>query len=265
MVEDVVPGERLGHADLVTLSCIDDDAPGDQLRLLWQNEPDAELIGSDPWAKIGAKEFDQSERFAAYLRTLRWNCVTSTDPTLLQAPFRAGIRIDAYQLEPLRKALQLPRVNLFIADDVGLGKTIEAGLIARELLLRRRVDTIVIAAPPSMIPQWRDEMEARFGLTFNVMDREFVLNVRRERGYATNPWTTHSRFLVSQRLLSEDAYAADLTSWLGELRPKSLLILDEAHHAAPASGAKGPSPDNRIGRIESGWRQRRNERIPKRE
>ena len=57
-----------------------------------------------------------------------------TDPELFQAPFRAGIRTDAYKLEPLYKALRLPRVNLFIADDVGLGKTIEAGLIAGELL-----------------------------------------------------------------------------------------------------------------------------------
>ena len=76
--------------------------------------------------------------FAACLRTLSWNCVTATDASLFQAPLRAGIRIDACQLEPLWKALRLPRVNLFIADDVGLGKTIEAGLIARELLLRRR-------------------------------------------------------------------------------------------------------------------------------
>jgi SNF2 family DNA or RNA helicase len=89
----------------------------------------------------------------------------TTDPTLLQAPFRAGIKIDAYQLEPLRKALQLPRVNLFIADNVGLGKTIEAGLIARELLLRRRIDTIVVTAPPGMLPQWQEEMEAQFGLS----------------------------------------------------------------------------------------------------
>jgi SNF2 family DNA or RNA helicase len=71
--------------------------------------------------------------------------VTATDSRLFQSPFRAGIRIDPYQLEPLYKAPRLPRVNLFIADDVGLGKTIEAGLIATELLLRRRVQEIVAA------------------------------------------------------------------------------------------------------------------------
>jgi hypothetical protein len=80
--------------------------------------------------------------FAAYLHALRWGCVTSTDPTLFQAPLRAGIIPKSYQLEPLRKALALPRVNLFIADDVGLGKTIEAGLVLQELLLRQRVHRV---------------------------------------------------------------------------------------------------------------------------
>jgi SNF2 family DNA or RNA helicase len=125
---------------------------------------------------------------------LRWSAVTATDPTLLQAPFRAGIKIDAYQLVPLRKTLQLPRVNLFIADNVGLGKTIEAGLIARELLLRRRIDTIVVTAPPGMLLQWQKEMEARFGLSFIILDRDYVATARRERGYGVNPWRTHNRF-----------------------------------------------------------------------
>jgi hypothetical protein len=58
-------------------------------------------------------------------------------------------------MEPLRKALRLPRVNLFIADDTGLGKTIEAGLIARELLLRKKAKTIVVAAPPSVLAMSR--------------------------------------------------------------------------------------------------------------
>jgi len=95
-----------------------------------------------------------------------------------QAPFRAGIRLDAYQLEPLRKALLLPRVNLLIADDVGLGKTIEAGLILRELLLRRRIDFVVVAAPPSMLGQWADGLETRFGLRFTIARLEHAGTLR---------------------------------------------------------------------------------------
>jgi SNF2 family DNA or RNA helicase len=82
-------------------------------------------------------------RFGAFFyRTLRWGCVTATDPTPFQGPFRAGISLFDDQLEPLRKALLMPRVNQFIADDVGLGKAIEAGLILRELLLRWRAETL---------------------------------------------------------------------------------------------------------------------------
>lgn len=102
---------------------------------------------------MAKRGFDAPKLFSAYLNTLQWNCVTATDPKLFQSPFRAGIRLDAYQLKPLRKALLLPSVNLFIADDVGLGKTIEAGLIARELLLRKKVREVVVACPPSMLTQ----------------------------------------------------------------------------------------------------------------
>ena len=134
--------------------------------MLWEHELDARVIEDADWRRVGEQRFDDPELFAAYARTVRWGCVTATDPSLFQAPFRAGIRLDAYQLEPLRKALLLPRVNLLIADDVGLGKTIEAGLILRELLLRRRIDFVVVAAPPSMLGQWADELETRFGLRF---------------------------------------------------------------------------------------------------
>ncbi len=238
LVEETVPPPEPGDATLVRLACVDDDAQGQLLDVLWECEVDPEILHGEAWSHLGSKGFDDPRRFAAYIHALRWNAVTAADPRLFQSPFRAGIRLDPYQLEPLRKALLLPRVNLFIADDVGLGKTIEAGLIARELLLRRKVREIVIATPPSMLLQWRDEMETRFGLTFEILDHDYIARVRRDRGYSVNPWTTHPRLLVSQRLLIDETYTSGLLDHLGDLRPGSLLILDEAHHAAPASGVK---------------------------
>ena len=227
-----------GQTCIVRLSCADDDAQGQSLEVLWDYELDRRILEEEGWADLAAKGFDQPRQFAAFLHTLRWNCVTATDPNLFQAPFRAGIKIDAYQMEPLRKALRLPRVNLFIADDTGLGKTIEAGLIARELLLRKKAKTIVVATPPSVLEQWKAELEERFGLVFEILDRAYLTRMRRERGFGVNPWRTHSRFLVSHNLLIDPTYADPLREWLGPFLPGSLLILDEAHHAAPSSGGR---------------------------
>ena len=222
----------------VSLACADDDAQGQTLEVYWDFEIDRRILAQEAWADLGAKGFDPPRHFSAFLHTLRWNCVTATDPNLFQSPFRAGIKVDAYQMEPLRKALHLPRVNLFIADDTGLGKTIEAGLIARELLLRKRARTVVVAAPASVMEQWKTEMEERFGLLFVILDRSYLAQVRRERGFGVNPWRTHSRFIVSHNLLIDSTYADPMREWLGELSPGSLLILDEAHHAAPSSGGR---------------------------
>ena len=233
-VEDVAPPA----SPRVSLACADDDAQGQTLEVYWDFEIDRRILEQEAWSSIGARGFDTPRHFSAFLHTLRWNCVTATDPNLFQSPFRAGIRIDAYQMEPLRKALRLPRVNLFIADDTGLGKTIEAGLIARELLLRKKAKTIVVAAPASVLEQWKAEMEERFGLVFVILDRAYLTRVRQERGFGVNPWRTHSRFLVSHNLLIDPTYADPMREWLGEMQPGSLLILDEAHHAAPSSGGR---------------------------
>lgn len=238
LVEESIQSRRAAESTLVRLSCVDDDNQGQSLEVLWEKEIDPQILTGEAWESIASRGFDDSRLFAAYLNTLKWNCVTSTDPKLFQSPFRAGIRLDAYQLEPLRKALRLPRVNLFIADDVGLGKTIEAGLIARELLLRKKVKEVFVSCPPSMLLQWQEELESRFGLSFEILDKDYMKRVRRERGFSVNPWSTHTRFLVSHRLLIDEAYAGPLRDYLGTFRSGSLLILDEAHHAAPSSGQK---------------------------
>jgi hypothetical protein len=236
LVEDVSTTEGPGAGTLVRMSCLDDDAQGVPLEVLWDLEIDAIRCSPDAWGRVAERGFDPARLFSAYYHTLRWGCVTATNPRMFQAPYRAGIQVLDYQLEPLRKALLLPRVNLFIADDVGLGKTIEAGLILRELLLRQKIRRIVVACPKSVVLQWQQELEQRFGLSLVIYDRDFVQRCRRERGFGVNPWATHSRFLISQSLLADEGYASPLRDWLGDFSPGSILILDEAHHAAPASG-----------------------------
>lgn len=239
LVETVEPPtDTTWEQTLVDLSCLDDDAQGERLSVLWEREVDASVLQASLWNSVASRGFDAPDKFAAYINAIRWNLVTSTNPKLFQSPHRAGIQVMTYQLEPLRKALHLPRVNLFIADDVGLGKTIEAGLILRELIMRQKVKRIVIASPASVMTQWQTEMEVRFGLTFVILDREYVIRCRRERGYGINPWKTHSRFIVSHALLRDEQYAEPLRDWLQENRSGSMLVLDEAHHAAPATSSR---------------------------
>jgi hypothetical protein len=222
----------------VTLAGIEDDALGEQADVVWDAELDSEILSQDDWPSLLSKVPEDPGTFSAYLRTITWNTASAADQRLLQAPFRAGIRLDAYQLLPLRKALQLPRVNLLIADDVGLGKTVEAGLVLREMLLRRRVDFTLVASPAGMVRQWQDELEAKFGLAFTIVDRDFLSDLRREHGFGINPWETGSRFIISHDLLSDETYMVGLRDLLGDFRPKAMLILDEAHHVAPSHGAR---------------------------
>ena len=88
------------------------------------------------------------------------------------SPFHGAVQVEDYQLVPLLKALQMPRVNLFIADDVGLGKTIEAGLVLRELKLRGRVKRILVVAPKGLVHSRR--FDGLFHEIFNESDPSAV-------------------------------------------------------------------------------------------
>lgn len=244
LVAAVAPPTAEGDATRVSLVCLDDDNQGRALQVLWELELGAKVHQPEAHGLGEITRLDPPRHFAAYLHALKWNSVTASDAKLFQAPFRAGIALMSHQLTPLAKALALPRANIFIADDVGLGKTIEAGLVAQELLLRQRIDLIVIVCPASVCLQWKDEMQKRFGLHFEIVSRAFVSRRRQERGFGVNPWSTHTRFIVSQQVLRRPEYREPLLAHLGERSHKSLLILDEAHAAAPAAASRYATDSN---------------------
>jgi hypothetical protein len=102
LIEDVEPAPTPGDQTLLRLSCLEDDAEGEEIQVLWEKEVDAQRIGEADWSGLSGGNFDKPHLFAAYYRTLRWNSVTSTDPKLFQAPYRAGksaIGLHAAQME----------------------------------------------------------------------------------------------------------------------------------------------------------------------
>jgi hypothetical protein len=84
LVNDVVPGAA-GDMTLVRLACLNDDAQGVPLEVLWEAEVDARPATGDAWSRVARRGFDEPRTFAAYLHALRWSTVTATNPRLFQA------------------------------------------------------------------------------------------------------------------------------------------------------------------------------------
>jgi ERCC4-related helicase len=225
---------------LVSLSSLEDDGFGDELQVIWEVEPGAEIIPNQSLPEPDLDHLDPPERLEAFLDAVRWGAVATADSGALQAPFRAGITIEDYQLDPVVRALSMPRANLLIADDVGLGKTIEAGLVVQELLLRHRAHSVIVVCPAGLCVKWQEEMRDRFGLEFRIVNTAAVRDLRRERGVGANVFSSFPRLIVSIDWLKDRRAQTLLDEVLaGEdhrraPRKFDMLIVDEVHSAAPS-------------------------------
>lgn len=237
---------ELQHA--VALQSIEDDHYGRELTVIWELEPGRSVVREQGLPeRIDPSKFDNPSTFAAYVDALRWGALTSADPKTLQAPFRSSAAVEDYQLEPLRRALESPRANMLLADDVGLGKTIEAGLVIQELLLRHRARSVIIVCPAGLQLKWQEEMRDKFGLTFEIVNSETMKTFRRTFGVHANPFRVYPRVIVSmswlpspraERML-EEVYASVKDAGMASRRAFDILVVDEAHHVAPATPSRG--------------------------
>lgn len=245
--------ETSGPQHLVTLSSVEDDGMGEELRVIWQLEPGA--VVQEQMGLPIVDGFDDPRRLDAFLDAVRWGAVSSADVRALQAPFRSGIAIEDYQLDPVVRAIRMPRVNLLVADDVGLGKTIEAGLVMQELILRHRVRTVLIVCPSAIQIQWQEQMRDKFGLEFRIVDAELMRSLRRSRGLHVNPWTHFPRLITSIDFLKRERPLRLMREALpagGEARyPRQfdLLIVDEAHNIAPSGAGRYATDSQRTDAI----------------
>lgn len=241
-------GATEGRLHLVAVEYTDTEMPADD-QLIWEREPNATLLEPTALPELSSSAPMPHDEFDALVRATRWTAISpSLDPDgekgpltrfPIAAPFHGAIQVDDFQLVPLMKALSMPRVSLLLADDVGLGKTIEAGLILAELLIRRRVRRVLVICPASLRSQWKQEMRDKFALTFDEVDRESTHALRKHLGLDTNPWRSFPRIATSYYYLKqpdvlEEFRAACRVPDGSPHLPWDLLIVDEVHNLTPA-------------------------------
>lgn len=123
------------------------------------------------------------------------------EDNLLLAPIQSSVVPLPHQLYALNRAISRDRIRYLLADEVGLGKTIEAGLVLRELKLRGRVKRILVVAPKGLVRQWQAEMHLHFGETFQFVEPSEFASLRQWSngglGREENLWRMHDQVICS--------------------------------------------------------------------
>lgn len=215
---DVVEVEPLGDQTRVRLACRGGDLAGLEWDILHPSETVSPLRTDPDPAELSTLAEWRRYHIARMLEQV---------PGPWCSPGR--LTVEPYQLVPLMRALDMVRPRLLLADGVGLGKTVQAGLIAAELLVRRRAHRILIVTPPGpLLLQWQQEMRVRFGLRFTVIaDAASLRDARRGLELGGNPFDSVALCLTSIDFAKSDLVLSELERVFWDL-----VIIDEAHHCA---------------------------------
>ena len=186
-------------------------------------------------------------------RSLIWTFIKEA-PRLASAGARVGEATAAidpwpHQVRAFQRLYEQWPPRLLIADEVGLGKTIQAGLLLRQAWLAGRARRILILAPKAVMGQWQIELREKFNLNWPMYDgrkliwyRSKALRDRHEQTAGPSEWHKEPTVIVSSHLMRRKDRAAAL---LEEAEPWDLIVLDEAHHArrrgAGSAQEKGPN------------------------
>lgn len=165
----------------------------------------------------------------AVLRAALGAMVDARPPAGLWTAGDASIDLWPYQLEPAL-AVICGATRLLLADAVGLGKTIQAGLILSELRERGWIERALIVCPAGLRDTWARELAARFGIHAVILDQAAIAERTASLPPGVNPWSGHAVVIASIDFIKRDEVLAALA---GE--PIDLLIADEAHHLTPGT------------------------------
>lgn len=189
--------------------------------------PESELSDtirfSRPEERLKAGMVDDREAYDLRIESLKrraqWRCSTA------RGYLGARIQLLPHQLATASAVLRLAGPRALLADEVGLGKTIEACLVLHRMLLTHQAERILIVVPDSLIHQWFIELLRRFNLSFSLFDEERFEEIQRH-DRERNPFLEEQWIVVSQDFLVSDPKVAEAVLEA----PWDVLVVDEAHH-----------------------------------
>ncbi|MEW4982732.1 MAG: RNA polymerase-associated protein RapA [Cycloclasticus sp.] len=207
------------HNNCMIYLCVDQQ--GEQVVL---HEVDLDSVGAfnKPQSRLFTGQIDKNKLFDLRLKTLDFQRKLDQFSGFgLSGP---RVQLLPHQFYIAKKVSERNAARVLLADEVGLGKTIEAGLILHQQLLTGSIERALIVVPDALIHQWLVELLRRFNLSFTILDRERCDAIREEGDI--NPFETAQLVLCQLSFLSENANyheAAVAANW-------DLMIVDEAHH-----------------------------------
>ena len=220
LVEDAPPN---WHCRVFSQTAVSENSniPEADLRPLQDNNPSARFRDEE---KIGSLQKYRLREVTRWYRALN----NHNDLVSLE---QVQVDIKPHQVSVAHKVISNHPHRFLLCDEVGLGKTIEAGMVLKELRARGTVRRVLAIVPPNLIRQWQFEMKSKFNESFAVLNTATV-NSLKDGGYVGNPFANprFSNVLCSSRWVADPKWAQQCAEadW-------DLIIVDEAHHARSQS------------------------------
>ncbi len=230
---EVVHAEPAGEQQRFRLRCAQGDLRGLEFDFLHPFERIEPIV-----REFDPKRADRLPQWLLYHQAFLLDQALGPGAFVACQPGR--LQIAPYQLVPTMRALAMTRPRLLLADGVGLGKTIQAGLVLAELIARRRAHRILVVSPAGpLLEQWHREMRSRFGLRFErIADWGTLQEQRRKHEMGSNPFDHLALCLTSIDFAKQEKVLQDL-----ERATWDVVVIDEAHHCV-AMGTAGDREDS---------------------
>lgn len=189
--------------------------------------PESDLrphILQDPVSRIRSGNCGSPRQFWLALTARKYELDNSNSELVSLGESRVDLK--PHQVSVVHRVITHYPHRFLLCDEVGLGKTIEAGLVVKELKARGIADRVLAIVPPNLMRQWQFELKTKFNEVFSIMNSDTVRYLRSTQGLDGNPFERHANVIVSSSWIATDEWArlANEVDW-------DVVIVDEAHHA----------------------------------